>query len=308
MPGADGSNGQVLTTNGSGTLSWETPASSGANATLSNLTSPTSINQDLIFQSSKQIKNLNKLLMGTSTENYVGAPIEINTGGALGSFLVAKTTVNNSAYAYMTDGTNAAAFGLDGLGLANAVPGGFAFGTFSVKPIAMVINGAEKVRIDTSGNMGIGTNAPGSKLDVKGTLRLSGSSSGYVGFAPAADAGSTTYTLPDADGSSGQVLTTDGSGVLSWVAQPANDKKTIVLVSGDITNQYVDLDHVAKAGSIMLMVKGGAPALEGSSYDYTVNLTGGAGGVTRITFANDLATGGASALVAGDVLQINYVY
>ncbi|MGA1189454.1 MAG: hypothetical protein ACO3UV_08780, partial [Pseudomonadales bacterium] len=68
----------------------------------------------------------------------------------------------------------------------------------------------------STGYVGISTNAPGSELDVKGTLRLSGSTSGYVGLQGAAAAGSTTYTLPAADGSSGQVLSTDGSGNLSW--------------------------------------------------------------------------------------------
>jgi len=42
--------------------------------------------------------------------------------------------------------------------------------------------------------------------------------------------------------------------------------------------------------------------------DYTVSLTGGAGGVTRITFAGDLATGGNAALVSGDILMIKYAY
>jgi len=65
-------------------------------------------------------------------------------------------------------------------------------------------------------NVGIGTSSPGSRLDVKGTLRLSGSTSGHVGLAPAAAAGSTTYTLPTADGANNQVLSTNGSGTLSW--------------------------------------------------------------------------------------------
>jgi hypothetical protein len=76
----------------------------------------------------------------------------------------------------------------------------------------------EGIYVDSTGNVGIGTNSPGSNLDVKGTIRLSGSSSGYVGFAAASAAGSTTYTLPSSDGTGGYVLSTNGSGVLSWVS------------------------------------------------------------------------------------------
>jgi hypothetical protein len=72
--------------------------------------------------------------------------------------------------------------------------------------------------LTSDGSVGINTTSPGSALDVKGTLRLSGATSGYVGLAPAAAAGSTTYTLPSADGSNGQQLTTNGSGTLSWAA------------------------------------------------------------------------------------------
>ena len=68
----------------------------------------------------------------------------------------------------------------------------------------------------SSTKVGIGTASPGTELDVKGTLRLSGSASGYIGFSPASAAGSTTYTLPSADGTNGQSLTTNGSGILSW--------------------------------------------------------------------------------------------
>lgn len=70
--------------------------------------------------------------------------------------------------------------------------------------------------IDSGGNVGIGSASPNAALDVKGTLRLSGATSGYVGLAPAAAAGATTYTLPSADGANGQALTTNGSGALAW--------------------------------------------------------------------------------------------
>lgn len=70
------------------------------------------------------------------------------------------------------------------------------------------------------GNVGIGTNSPGAPLDVKGAIRMSGSTTGFTGFQPAANAGSTVWTLPNADGTNGQVLTTNGSGTLGWSAPP----------------------------------------------------------------------------------------
>jgi len=111
-------------------------------------------------------------------------------------------------------------------------------------------------------------------------------------------------------GSPGNVLTVSG-GVPVWSAPAAtstNNKETFILASGDITNQYIDLAHVALTNSIDFLVQGGGVQLEGASYDFTVNYTGGSGGHTRITFANGLATVGVSALVAGDVLQIQYEF
>ena len=78
-------------------------------------------------------------------------------------------------------------------------------------------SGTNKVVMLNDGSVGIGTTSPGQKLDVKGTLRLRGSTSGYVDLAPAEEANNVTYTLPAGDGNSGQVLSTNGSGALSWV-------------------------------------------------------------------------------------------
>jgi hypothetical protein len=49
-------------------------------------------------------------------------------------------------------------------------------------------------------------------------LRLYGSSSGHVGLRPAAAAGAVDFTLPAADGANTNVLQTNGSGILSFVA------------------------------------------------------------------------------------------
>jgi hypothetical protein len=83
-------------------------------------------------------------------------------------------------------------------------------------PIIFYVANSQEMVLNSTGLKVGGTGTAGSKLDVSGTLRLSGSTSGYVGLAPAATAGSTTYTLPSADGTSGQLLSTNGSGTLSW--------------------------------------------------------------------------------------------
>ncbi|MCD4756607.1 tail fiber domain-containing protein [bacterium] len=57
---------------------------------------------------------------------------------------------------------------------------------------------------------------------IGGSIRLNEGNTGglnYVGFiAPATVASNVVWTLPNADGTNGQVLETDGSGALSWVA------------------------------------------------------------------------------------------
>lgn len=88
------------------------------------------------------------------------------------------------------------------------------------------------------------------------------------------------------------------------ITQPVGVKENLTLNGTDITNQYKDLANVALTDTILVSVSG-IIQYEGS--DYTVNYTGGVGGKTRITFAGDLATGGAAELVSGDVLRVQYL-
>lgn len=112
----------------------------------------------------------------------------------------------------------------------------------------------------------------------------------------------------------GQVLTANGSGGASYQSPAATvtvTEEMLTLSGTDITNQYKDLAQVvqgssASVNSVSLSVVGGPEQLK--AVDYTVSLTGGAGGKTRISFAGDLATGGGAALIAGDILMIKYSY
>lgn len=95
------------------------------------------------------------------------------------------------------------------------------------------------------------------KLKVKGTLELDGATSGNVSFISPAVATPTTYTLPSADGSSGQAITTDGSSNLGWsniVANPmaadlnANEHRITTASSID-NNVYTPATTPFTAGS-----------------------------------------------------------
>ena len=75
--------------------------------------------------------------------------------------------------------------------------------------IALTTDGTQRLVIDSTGNV---------TLKAQGDLRLADSTSSYyVGFqAPATVLANLTWTLPDADGTNGQALSTNGSGVLGW--------------------------------------------------------------------------------------------
>jgi len=83
------------------------------------------------------------------------------------------------------------------------------------------LTGSTNLTFNGTDNVVLGATAV-ARLDVRNAFRLYGSTSGYVGWTVPSAAGSTTYTYPNADGLSGQVLTTNGSGALSWTTPGTN--------------------------------------------------------------------------------------
>ncbi len=124
------------------------------------------------------------------------------------------------------------------------------------------VTASNSVVLGNNANVGIGTSAPNAKLDIApsnanainvqpfgtsaentGELRfdeLSANGNNYVGFKASDNiAANTIYTLPSADGTTGQVLKTNGAGVLSWVTNngaPYTAGTGISVASNIITN------------------------------------------------------------------------
>jgi hypothetical protein len=130
-----------------------------------------------------------------------------------------------------TDGTSGQVLKTDGAGVLGWVsPGAASAGGSNTQ-----------VQYNNSGTLAGSANFTfdGSNVQIgaQGDLRLADSdSSHYVALqAPATVAASITFTLPSADGTSGQVLTTNGSGALSFQSINQNYLQSTKVVSSNTT-------------------------------------------------------------------------
>ena len=243
-PSQTGNSGKYLTTDGSNT-SWATNPLGTVTSVAASVPAFLSITGSPITTSGTLAFGLSGTALPTTsggtgltsfTANgivYASSTSALTTGSALtfdGSKLI-NTGYNKSSYQVSVGGVGS--FEASGGAYLSYASGANLYSMLNSSGTEDIFNyrasehlfyigGVEQARLNSTG-LGLGTNSPGSKLDVKGTLRLSGSTSGYVGLAPAAAAGSTTYTLPSADGTNGQTLITNGSGVLSWATNASGD-------------------------------------------------------------------------------------
>lgn len=106
------------------------------------------------------------VVSGGQTRLHVNYDGNIGMGTTAPSYRVHMVTSGNSAYVASADGTGTTLSGVNGAGLG-------VYGTFSATDTAIFSNSQERMRVSSTGNIGIGTSSPSYKLDVNGTINTS---------------------------------------------------------------------------------------------------------------------------------------
>ncbi len=272
LPPSVGSANQVLTTDGSGTLSW---SSTGAASIADNSLNFSKFTNAMTLDASTDIASsgVNVLSITNTGTGYSfvvndeatdATPFVVDQNGSVGigtTIPSGHETGTGTLYHHL-QGAGSGEVNISSNGSSLSHRGALSFSNFGTRvayirteksatsaldaALAFGTNNgtvlSEKMRITQSGNVGIGTTAPSTFLDVAGTItsRPHGTATGETGKltlrelaaspggtdavtirAPDSVNSSFSLTLPGSAGSANQVLTTDGSGVLSWSSSGA---------------------------------------------------------------------------------------
>jgi hypothetical protein len=205
LPSQTGNSGKYLTTDGS-TASW---------GTVSSYSAPTVGSTSIA--SGATVSNIDGLTINSTT--IPSSATLLTSGGALGT--PSSGTLTNATglpISGLTSSTSAA-LGLGTIELGHATDTTIARGSAGVVTIEGV-NIVTTSSTDTLTNKTLSSAIATTALTLNATaeLRLADTdSTHYVGFkSPATVSTNRIWTLPSADGTSGQTLSTNGSGTLSW--------------------------------------------------------------------------------------------
>jgi hypothetical protein len=141
-------------------------------------------------------------------------------------------------------------------------------GVSDVVPLAFRISGSEKMRVNTNGNVGIGTASPGYPFDVSGTIR---------GNNEIISTGTGTSQFRAISGNYGFFIRNDGT-----------DSYLLHTASGDPYGSYTANRPFRINNATALVTMGNGLSLSGGSGTYTLTVTGTIGSTGDITaFTSD---------------------
>ena len=167
---------------------------------------------------------------------------------------------------------------------------------------ASVAGSNTQIQFNNNGVAGASSNLTwdGSNLQVgsQGDVRFGDAdNSNYVGLqAPSTVAANVTFTLPSADGTAGQLVTTNGSGVMSF---------TNTVTAPVISDGYTEEVYTATTSSstLTLSLANGSVQFWTLDQNVTINLTTISAGKSMTLFLKQDATGGRTVVSWGATVQ-----
>ncbi len=243
----------------------------------------------------KMTNNLSDLSDKSVARNHLGLGT-LATASSVTSSMIANNTIvdsNISSSAAIAD-TKLAAITTAGKVSGSAITSGTIGGTTAINSSgAITTSGAVTVAGTITGTGNVVVNGTGTATTA---LRFNDiDNTNYVGFkAPDTLAGDRIWTLPSADGSSGQALTTNGTGALAWSTLGGGGSLTLSSKSSDYTVVTGDVGKYFMVKGELTTLTLPTAASVGSGFSITVKSNGGWAVVTRS--GSDMIEGAATAL------------
>ena len=216
IPNTDGTSGQVLTTDGSGTLSWTTSSAGVSGSGTANMIAKFDGSSTVLGNSSVYDDGTN-VGIGTVSPAQL---LHVKAVSGDAKVLINANGEDDEAHLVLRSGginkTAIVASGISNWGrtdlrfILNSYTNANDYGLSDTKMI-----------IKNDGKVGIGTNSPTEKLDVAGNIKFNGA------------------LMPNNNaGSSGQVLTSSGTGVPTWTTISGGASNIDELSDAIHSNQY----------------------------------------------------------------------
>ena len=222
LPTADGTNGQIMTTDGNGNVSFEDATGLGKTYDISATTTTGGANF-----------NLNSDVPTTDTIKFAqGTGISV-TATSANEITIASTTPPGTTYDFnassSTGGANLNLVGSDSTtDTVKLTDGGHITATYT--SATAITLGSDATSANTA-NAIVSRDASGNFVAGQGAfdsgVKINGSTSGSSTFTAPATGSTLSYVLPGTAGAASTVLTNDGSGNLSWAAGGGGGTYTI---------------------------------------------------------------------------------